>query len=463
MRITVKQQVLLAPATVLILLVLLLGFMQYTYWNLSSKRAEAKAIGTTFIALAEADMAARRLHVLIRTMQHTGMAPPEDMAMVADLYERLLAAIGRMEPFGPLEDSGQISQLLEIAKKLNPANSPEEDRTAEFFAHFRAELSSLSNVTQIYRNKLRLLQEQDINQLVERTALVSMSVLVLAILLGSFISIYFSRRILSRIQMLSNNAVRIANGKLDLPPAPDRIRDELDTLALSINRMTKRLIQVVGTEKLLEGAEEERRRIAMDLHDQSLSDLSGILRGIQNLSASLSDLETRVKAETLEQDLSRAIANLRDIMNNLHPQTLDILGLGAAIEAHLEQYCNIDELPEYHLYVDPKIMGLNLNRIKQLTLYRIAIEAIQNVIKHSAASRYEVNLELRENVLVFSVEDNGTGISADNIRSEGRGLNNIRERARAIGAEVDWRKSRFSSGTRFELTLSCAKQHAILE
>ena len=455
MRITVKQQVLLAPATVLVLLILLLAFMQYTYWDLSTKRNEAQTINSNFVALAEADMAARRLHVLLRSMQHTGMAAPEDMALVADLYEHLLDAIDRLKPFGALRESGQISQLLQLAKNLNPADSPETEKTAETFARFRVELSAVSNITQVHRNKLRLLHEQDIHQLVERAAVVSMSVLILAILLGLIISAYFSRRILNRIQLLSRNAVRIADGKLELPPAPDHIRDELDTLAISINRMTKRLIRVVGTEKLLEGAEEERRRIAMDLHDQSLSDLSTILRGLQNLSAELTDKSAQVKTEELEQDLQRAIANLRDIMNNLHPQTLDILGLGAAIEAHMEHHCDTDELPEYHLYIDPEVSNLELGRLKQLTIYRIAIEAIQNVIKHAAASRYEVNLEIREKTLVLSVEDNGKGISEESSGNDGRGLNNIRERARAISAEVDWKPSRFSSGTRFELTLPC--------
>ncbi|MDX2479430.1 MAG: ATP-binding protein, partial [Desulfuromusa sp.] len=183
--------------------------------------------------------------------------------------------------------------------------------------------------------------------------------------------------------------------------------------------------------------------------------LSTILRGLQKLSAEVADKTDQGKTQQLEQDLQRAIANLREIMNNLHPQTLDILGLGAAIEAHLEQHCYADELPEYHLHIDPKVSNLDLGRLKQLTLYRIAIEAIQNVIKHAAASRYEVSLEMRENTLVLSVEDNGKGIPEENSQSNGRGLNNIRERARAIAAEVDWKPSRFSSGTRFELTLPC--------
>jgi signal transduction histidine kinase len=147
------------------------------------------------------------------------------------------------------------------------------------------------------------------------------------------------------------------------------------------------------------------------------------------------------------------MTNLRDIMNNLHPQTLDILGLGAALEAHLERHCCSEDLPEYHLYIDPQVSDLKLDRLYQLALYRIALEAIQNVLKHARASRYEVNLELRDKLLVLSVEDNGCGIDPNTASGDGRGLNNIRERARAIGALIEWRRSRFSSGTRFELTL----------
>jgi signal transduction histidine kinase len=146
--------------------------------------------------------------------------------------------------------------------------------------------------------------------------------------------------------------------------------------------------------------------------------------------------------------------NLRDIMNNLHPQTLDILGLGAALETHLEQQCDGPDLPQYHFYHDSRISDLGLSRLQQLALYRIGIEAIHNVIQHARAGRFEVGLELRETQLVLSVEDNGCGMTLPITNMQGgRGLNNLRERARGIGAEVDWKASRFSSGTRFELRL----------
>jgi two-component system sensor histidine kinase UhpB len=76
------------------------------------------------------------------------------------------------------------------------------------------------------------------------------------------------------------------------------------------------------------------------------------------------------------------------------------------------------------------------------------------VIKHSRATRYEVNMARRGKELVLSVEDNGIGFKpAPAPGGGGRGLNNIRERAHAIGARVEWGASRFTTGTRFELVL----------
>ncbi len=65
MRLTLKHQIILAPAAVLLLMALLLGFLQYTYWDLSRKRQEARNLGTVFVALAEAELATQRMHSLL--------------------------------------------------------------------------------------------------------------------------------------------------------------------------------------------------------------------------------------------------------------------------------------------------------------------------------------------------------------------------------------------------------------
>jgi len=292
-----------------------------------------------------------------------------------------------------------------------------------------------------------------IDALVAETTFVTIVVLGFAILVGILLSLGFARHILRRIQVLSDSAARITAGEFVPPPAPDVVRDELDGLAVSINQMTEQLIRVVAAEKLLEGAEEERRRIAMDIHDQTLADLSSVGRGLENLrqQASCGD-----EAASLEVDLQRAMTNLRVVMDNLHPQTLDILGLPAAIESLLEKSCEPSGSLTYHLLANDDAADLELPRLTQVTIYRIVAEAINNVLRHAHASKLEVAMTLRGRTLVVAVEDNGRGFDhAPQLptASGGRGLHNIQERARAIGAQASWRNSRFSSGTRFELLL----------
>jgi signal transduction histidine kinase len=454
MRITVKHQVLLAPALVLLLLTLLLAFMQYTYWDLSVKRREAKALGTAFMSLAEADLASRHQQRLLLQISRRGMAEGNELETMTSLAEMATTAVAKIEPFGDQVKPLKLKYLHELATDLRPEVGVDIELLLTAVNKFRSEVTELSNLATVQRHKLRDLHTKDIDELVERTALVMILVVGIAILVGIVLSLYFGRRILNRIQALSSAACRIAEGELEPPAAPERINDELDALTQSINRMTKRLIKVVGTEKLFEGAEDERRRIAMDLHDQTLADLSAIQRDLQGF-ADATDNPCRQQARELERNLVSAMSNLRDIMDNLHPQTLDILGLGAALEAHLGRQCERPGLPQYHYHCDDKIAGLGLSRLQQLALYRIGIEAISNVIRHAAAGRYEVGLELQDSQLILSVEDNGCGFepsALDNVT--GRGLNNLRERARAIDAEVNWLASRFSSGTRFELRLS---------
>jgi signal transduction histidine kinase len=143
-------------------------------------------------------------------------------------------------------------------------------------------------------------------------------------------------------------------------------------------------------------------------------------------------------------------------MDNLHPQTLDILGLPAAVESLLEKVCEAPGAPTYHFIANGDVAGLKLPQLTEVTVYRIVAEAVNNVLRHAHASQLEVGMALRGNTLIVAVEDNGRGFNhAPQLPTTngGRGLHNIQERARAIGAKLNWRSSRFSSGTRFELEL----------
>lgn len=455
MRLTLKHQILIAPAAVLLLMTLLLGFLQGIYMTQAHKREQAEEVGAIFMGITEANIAARVMGDSVRQYQElvkNGQAGYDKLdALLADLdqaYAHLVNGLDRVQQYIPLSGQ-QAKEFRRAVEALDPKKADFNVWTyTATLDHLRPPMVYLNDEAKKRRGEPI---SKSLDQLTNRATLVSLIVLGTAIPLGIWLSLFFARGILRRVQTLSDSAGRIVRGDLRPPPAPDPVRDELDDLAISINQMTDQLIRVVGTEKLLEGAEEERRRIAMDIHDQTLCDLSGILRGLQSLPAE-GDLKNEVCI--LEEDLLRSIANLRQLMDNLHPQTLDILGLGAALESHLERHLGKGDMPEYHLYISPDVDSAGLSRLQKLTLYRIAVEAIHNVIKHARASRYEVNLNLCGDQIVLSIEDNGIGFDLEQVALRaGRGLNNIRERARTIGAQVRWVASRFSSGTRFELNL----------
>lgn len=452
MRLTLKHQILLAPAVVLCIMTFLLGFLQYNYWQLSVQRERAKELKSAFIALAEADLAAQRMQSLAQLMVWAPEFEAGQVKQLTELYRHLEQAVDYLQDIR-LVDGELLDRLEQSIDDLNPRNGLEPGRLNLTLEGLRPRLNALLDKLNERRQKMSNLHGEDMDELVAQTTFVGIIVLGSAILVGVLLSLTFARRILQRIKLLSDSAERITRGEFVPPPAPAVIRDELDGLALSINRMTDQLIRVVAAEKLLEGAEEERRRIAMDIHDQTLSDLASVRRSLEQLGSN-NGCGTAVKP--IEADLQRAIANLRIVMDDLHPQTLDILGLPAAIEAHLERLGEHETFPEFHFLTGTDLAELPLSRLAKVTLYRIAVEAIHNVQRHANASVLEVGLERRGNLLILAVEDNGRGFGF-NPRipgSEGgRGLHNIRERARAIGAQVAWGPARFSSGTRFELKL----------
>jgi signal transduction histidine kinase len=452
MKLALKHQIIMAPAAVLCLMTLLLCFLQFTYWDLSVKRQQAKNLKTAFIALAEADMASQRMESIVGFLAQAQVPDVKAVQQLSFLHEHLSAASEQLLETELLGVS-DTSLLRQSVRDLNPEQGVDLDNLAEGLKLLRPNIKKQLNSLNQRRLDFGAMHQENIEELVAETTFVTILVLGIAILIGIFLSLAFARNILNRIKILSDSAARITAGEFFPPPAPDKVRDELDGLAVSINQMTDQLIRVVAAEKLLEGAEEERRRIAMDIHDQTLADLSAVRRKIEHLRQTSSCSE---EALSIEADLQKAMTNLRVVMDNLHPQTLDILGLPAAVESLLEKVCEAPGAPTYHFIANGDVAGLKLPQLTEVTVYRIVAEAVNNVLRHAHASQLEVGMALRGNTLIVAVEDNGRGFNhAPQLPTTngGRGLHNIQERARAIGAKLNWRSSRFSSGTRFELEL----------
>ncbi|MDF9409847.1 GAF domain-containing sensor histidine kinase [Pelotomaculum isophthalicicum JI] len=203
----------------------------------------------------------------------------------------------------------------------------------------------------------------------------------------------------------------------------------VDTLA----KKEKLLQQLL--EKLICIQEDERKRVASEIHDGAIQALLGIWYRIQLLAISTgSDDPNKNELIKIQGLLGQQIQEIRRIVYNLRPVMLDTYGLGPALQAlvrTLQEESQID----FELVMENQILSLPAN--VELTLYRIVQELLANIIKHSQATRVQVTLVNGEDNTVLVVKDNGTGF---NLTPPSRddpygnlGLANIRERLTLLG------------------------------
>lgn len=205
------------------------------------------------------------------------------------------------------------------------------------------------------------------------------------------------------------------------------------------------------TAGVLSGTEEERRRLAADLHDQVLPELRQIAGEVALLKGRSNGLTPDL--ERLEADVRASMDSVREVMEALRPSALDMLGLGDALESYLRRSA-ARAAPPVTVSVRRSGEEPPLSPDASLGLYRICQEAINNALKHAGASRIELDVRGDTAGLSLALSDDGRGLDLAAAEGRGRGLSNIRHRADLIGASVRW-SPQIGGGTRFEADLSC--------
>jgi PAS domain S-box-containing protein len=185
--------------------------------------------------------------------------------------------------------------------------------------------------------------------------------------------------------------------------------------------------------RLISSQEEERRRVARELHDHIGQELALLCVQAQRIDSGLSDEEhtTRADVHELYKRIKEIATDVSKLSHRLHSSELDFLGLSAAAERLCRDFANQHGIDlDYHITNVPP----RLDSGKSLCFYRVLQEALQNVAKHSHATRVVVELLGKENQLILKVSDNGSGFEIDKVRFEsGLGLVSIRERLHLIG------------------------------
>lgn len=208
--------------------------------------------------------------------------------------------------------------------------------------------------------------------------------------------------------------------------------------------------QEEDTKLLMATVEQERKRIAQELHDSSGVQLSAIRMKLTHLEDQLDDPRAAEDIHKLMQDVDRVNADIRTISHNLMPISLSKLGLKAAIQElvnHIKSsYPNI----KFNLFQQYDSKNLSANM--EVHIYRIIQELLNNMVKHAQATEINIQLIDNESELIISLEDNGKGFVYAPENTMGLGLKSILTRSQLIGGkfEVD---SKLDAGSFFSITL----------
>lgn len=187
---------------------------------------------------------------------------------------------------------------------------------------------------------------------------------------------------------------------------------------------------------LVKAKEEERKRVASDIHDDSVQVMTAVAIDLERLSRKGDDSQLQRSLEELEGRVRDAVGRLRTMVFELRPPMLDQEGVGSALRLYLEEF-TIDTGIEYELRFGLDHEPSNPTRV---VLYRIAQEALTNVRKHSGATRVVVAIERRDGGIGMTVSDDGKGfdVLADDLISPGHiGLSEMRERAEISGGRFE--------------------------
>lgn len=208
----------------------------------------------------------------------------------------------------------------------------------------------------------------------------------------------------------------------------------------------------------IEASEQERRRWARELHDETLQELGG-LRFMLGAAARSDDRDQAMTAvDRAIEHADRAIVNLEGLITELRPASLDALGIGPAIDALVERLSSNFEVEiDAHLELSHD-QGRSATRLApelEATLYRIVQEALNNAVRHAGASRVELRVTERDSTIAVTVADDGRGFDPGAVK-RGFGLVGMRERVSlANGAlEID---SEPGAGSRISAQLPVAR------
>jgi two-component system sensor histidine kinase UhpB len=229
----------------------------------------------------------------------------------------------------------------------------------------------------------------------------------------------------------------------------DRLADTFNQMLDALDTNSQRMQKL--SRMILTAQEEERHRLARDLHDEEAQALSSLLVHLRLLERAGTAEEAQQRVHELRELTALALEDVRRVAVDLRPTILDDLGLAPALEWRVDEFNKTDDVKAFF-----SAGGLDerLPRDMELVLYRIGQEALNNIGRHAHASTVQVTLIQTESDIILAVADDGDGFDPMAVEVDaqhGLGLEGMRERIGMIGGEFAI-ESALGQGTRIEAT-----------
>lgn len=268
-----------------------------------------------------------------------------------------------------------------------------------------------------------------------RNSIIILSLLISLIIFG--IVYFISLRVTAPIIKLKHAAESISQGKFDVNLV-NTSTDEIGDLTRAFNQMASKIkmqteeIQIEKAKRItsvIDGQEQERQRLSRELHDGLGQRILAVKMKLERAEKATPDLKMNIieDAKNLLITVSKEVVNMSE---NLMPPVLNQFGLISAIENLCEEVRAGNDIAVKFSFNDiPDKCDDN----SKIYLYRIIQEALNNIIKHAAATKVDIEFNYENDTIKLLIRDNGKGFDTDLKRKTGNGIYNMRDRAEILG------------------------------
>ncbi|HBA92817.1 MAG TPA: ATPase [Anaerolineaceae bacterium] len=288
------------------------------------------------------------------------------------------------------------------------------------------------------------LSNVSVQQAVSQVTLQSVLFTVLVLLFGVVVAMFLTRILAQPILELVEATRMVSRGDYTHRVHP-WANDELGTLAQAFNQMSQDLAQIHELrqereglqrqllEKVISTQEEERRRIARELHDSTSQSLTSLLVGLRMLETNCKDPDQQ-QISDLRSVATQTLDEVHKLATQLRPHALDDLGLSAALERLTFEWQARHKVP---IDLAITLKDSRLPEGVETALYRIIQETLTNVVRHAHAHSVSILVERRDGSVITVIEDDGKGFEVCNSQGEYHlGLLGMRERAELLGGHL---------------------------